>query len=510
MSRHDKDKFPRYRRVKTPPPASPASGEKPRRNTRRDETPRRPPLEVRVSATERERKRRRSEEEIEAPAHPEWSLRQDADALALVEPFAAEQPFPLDPFQLEAAQHLAEGRSVLVAAPTGTGKTLVAEFGIWLARRDGKRAIYTAPLQGALQSEVPRPARALRRRRGRPAHRRHRRESQRAPIVVMTTEIYRNMLLEGAARRPRRPPQRGGRPSCSRRVDARTARTRGVDAAGRRRMWPRWPARAALDEELSERRLRHLRRAALPQRSGARPGLGRGDHPLAAHVTLRRPLGHRQQRRRAAPLDRGRSTARSSLVFHTERAVPLEHFFYLDGKLHLVQRRRGPARRALPRHRRRDQAARTHARMRATAPQHDRWTSRPRARRHLAVPLPTAAPGTAARRGGRGRRSAERTQPPVERQAPEPGEVLTALRGAGLLPCLYFLPGRRAVEVAAESAASHLLHRPRSSAAGLQDEVQRVGAPPAARRPEARSGAAAADAAAARAGLSPRRPAAQA
>ena len=122
MSRHDKDKFPRYRRVKTPQPASPASGEKPRRNPRRAEAPHRPPLEVRVSATERERKRRRSEEEIEAPAHPEWSLRQDAEALALVEAFAAEQPYTLDPFQRESAQHLAEGRSVLVAAPPAREK----------------------------------------------------------------------------------------------------------------------------------------------------------------------------------------------------------------------------------------------------------------------------------------------------------------------------------------------------------------------------------------------------
>jgi len=34
----------------------------------------------------------------------------------------------------------------------------------------------------------------------------------------------------------------------------------------------------------------------------------------------------------------------------------------------------------------------------------------------------------------------------VERRAPEPGEVLTALRDADLLPCLYFLPGRKVVE----------------------------------------------------------------
>jgi hypothetical protein len=53
------------------------------------------------------------------------------EARALVDEFAATEPFPLDPFQIEAARHLAEGRSVLVAAPTGTGKTVVAEFAIW-------------------------------------------------------------------------------------------------------------------------------------------------------------------------------------------------------------------------------------------------------------------------------------------------------------------------------------------------------------------------------------------
>ncbi len=61
--------------------------------------------------------------------------------------FLTTQPFPLDPFQIEAAEHLAAGRSVLVAAPTGTGKTIVAEFAIWQARQTGQRAIYTAPIK---------------------------------------------------------------------------------------------------------------------------------------------------------------------------------------------------------------------------------------------------------------------------------------------------------------------------------------------------------------------------
>src|SRR5215472_11766305 len=69
------------------------------------------------------------------------------EARTLIGEFATDQPFALDPFQRESALHLALGRSVLVAAPTGTGKTVVAEFGIWLARRNGLRAIYTTPLK---------------------------------------------------------------------------------------------------------------------------------------------------------------------------------------------------------------------------------------------------------------------------------------------------------------------------------------------------------------------------
>ena len=43
--------------------------------------------------------------------------------------FAAAYPFPLDDFQLRAIEALHAGESVLVAAPTGSGKTVVAEFG---------------------------------------------------------------------------------------------------------------------------------------------------------------------------------------------------------------------------------------------------------------------------------------------------------------------------------------------------------------------------------------------
>lgn len=66
----------------------------------------------------------------------------------VVNDFEAELGFSLDAFQRAACQSLEEGRSVLVAAPTGAGKTVVAEFAIELAMRDlHDKAFYTAPIK---------------------------------------------------------------------------------------------------------------------------------------------------------------------------------------------------------------------------------------------------------------------------------------------------------------------------------------------------------------------------
>lgn len=54
--------------------------------------------------------------------------------------------FDLDRFQTEAIQHLADGNSVLVAAPTGTGKTIIADWMVDHALQKGKSTIYTAPI----------------------------------------------------------------------------------------------------------------------------------------------------------------------------------------------------------------------------------------------------------------------------------------------------------------------------------------------------------------------------
>src|SRR5687768_12056780 len=113
--------------------------------------------------------------------------------------FAASQRFTLDPFQIAGCQALEEGRSVLVAAPTGAGKTIVGEFAVHLAMREpvvsgyGDKAFYTTPMKALSNQKF--------------------RELQdvygpdevglltgdtningNARVVVMTTEVLRNML----------------------------------------------------------------------------------------------------------------------------------------------------------------------------------------------------------------------------------------------------------------------------------------------------------------------------
>ena len=56
-------------------------------------------------------------------------------------------PFPLDEFQLEAIGALNQGHSVVVSAPTGSGKTLIGEYAIHRALAHGQRVFYTTPLK---------------------------------------------------------------------------------------------------------------------------------------------------------------------------------------------------------------------------------------------------------------------------------------------------------------------------------------------------------------------------
>ena len=74
--------------------------------------------------------------------------------LASREQFLADHPYPLDRFQLDALDLLDGGRSVLVSAPTGSGKTVVAEYAVHLALAEGAKVFYTTPHKGALEPEV--------------------------------------------------------------------------------------------------------------------------------------------------------------------------------------------------------------------------------------------------------------------------------------------------------------------------------------------------------------------
>src|SRR3954469_6926925 len=107
--------------------------------------------------------------------------------------FTAELGFSLDPFQVEACEALEQGSGVLVCAPTGAGKTVVGEFAIHKALTEGRKAFYTTPIKalsnqkyadlveryGASKVGLLTGDNAV---------------NGGAPVVVMTTEVLRNML----------------------------------------------------------------------------------------------------------------------------------------------------------------------------------------------------------------------------------------------------------------------------------------------------------------------------
>ncbi|HUR75899.1 MAG TPA: DEAD/DEAH box helicase, partial [Sporichthya sp.] len=101
-------------------------------------------------------------------------------------------------FQLDACEALEAGAGVLVAAPTGAGKTIVGEFGVHLALARGRKCVYTTPIKALSNQKYADLAR------------RHGAErvglltgdnsiNSEAPVVVMTTEVLRNMLYAGSS-----------------------------------------------------------------------------------------------------------------------------------------------------------------------------------------------------------------------------------------------------------------------------------------------------------------------
>lgn len=109
--------------------------------------------------------------------------------------FAQQFDFPLDRFQLEAMEALARGRSALVAAPTGAGKTVVGEFCLYQALQKGGRAFYTTPIK-ALSNQKYRDLCAQYGEETIGLLTGDNAINGDAPIVVMTTEVLRNMIYE--------------------------------------------------------------------------------------------------------------------------------------------------------------------------------------------------------------------------------------------------------------------------------------------------------------------------
>jgi ATP-dependent RNA helicase HelY len=107
--------------------------------------------------------------------------------------FEAGRGFPLDRFQRLALDALDAGQSVLVAAPTGSGKTLVAEYAIDRARADGGKVFYTTPLK-ALSNQKYGDLVRVHGARDVGLLTGDNSLNGDAPIVVMTTEVLRNMI----------------------------------------------------------------------------------------------------------------------------------------------------------------------------------------------------------------------------------------------------------------------------------------------------------------------------
>lgn len=103
--------------------------------------------------------------------------------------------FELDPFQREAIEHIDRGESVLVSAPTGSGKTLIAERAISHAFEAGKRVVYTAPIK-ALSNQKYRDFRAVYGDQAVGILTGDVTLNPQAPLLIMTTEIYRNKLFD--------------------------------------------------------------------------------------------------------------------------------------------------------------------------------------------------------------------------------------------------------------------------------------------------------------------------
>lgn len=310
--------------------------------------------------------------------------------------FQRRYPFALDEFQVAAIEELEKSRSVLVAAPTGTGKTLIAEYAVYRALAAGQRVFYTTPIKalsnqkyrdfgaqygaatGLLTGDVviyPSAGATVRSESGEVvvSDRSPDRSGHRLPggqIIVMTTEVLRNMLLQ---------------------------EPEALDDVGcvvfDEVHYLADPSRGTTWEEAIVCCPKHVQLICLSATVANAAEIA--DWISAVH-------------------------SRTSLVFHEDRAVPLEHYYFLDGSLALAV----------------DAGGRRVSRFRGVGGEarHGVRTSA-----HDWIDGPARKP----------------------RREPAPEEVVLALRRASLLPAIYFLFSRREAEAAAEAAARiRLAHGP--------------------------------------------------
>ncbi|MHB8991065.1 MAG: DEAD/DEAH box helicase [Chloroflexota bacterium] len=299
-----------------------------------------------------------------------------------VEQFLSILPFHPDPYQMDAIRALSDGRSVLVAAPTGTGKTVVAEYAVHLALARGLRALYTTPIK-ALSNQKYRDFRA-----------RYGDqvglltgdlvENPRGRLLVMTTEVARNILVQ----------------------DPNSFQDVGC---------------LVFDE---------VHYLADPER-----GTAWEESILLAPIYVPLVCLSATVANAEEIAEWIRTTGRDvALIESFERSVPLKHRYYLEGTLYPILEGDRP------------QA------VVGTWGRGDRDTG-------------NKAAGTT---GANGHRNGHRSRD-ADLLQPRPPDVVRALDDAGLLPGIYFLFSRKAVEAAAESCMPLKLLPYRHSA-----EVRRI------------------------------------
>ncbi|NDL56086.1 DEAD/DEAH box helicase [Phytoactinopolyspora mesophila] len=112
--------------------------------------------------------------------------------------FRSNYGFDLDEFQERACESLERGRGVLVAAPTGAGKTVVGEFAVHLALEEKRKCFYTTPIK-ALSNQKFHDLVEVHGAASVGLLTGDNTVNGEAPVVVMTTEVLRNMLYAGSA-----------------------------------------------------------------------------------------------------------------------------------------------------------------------------------------------------------------------------------------------------------------------------------------------------------------------